>query len=358
MTSDFLDSRASIDSAVFGRMPNGEEVYEYRLRNSNNVELAIITYGGAIRSLMVPDREGKLEDVVLGYDDLSGYLSNNPYFGSIIGRYGNRIAKGKFSLDAEEYSLATNNLGNHLHGGEVGFDKVLWRAETFHSKEAVGLKMYHLSPDMEEGYPGNLSVEVIYELTNDNELVIQYHATTDKKTVVNLTNHAYFNLAGHGDILDHQLQINASRYLPVDKTLIPDQIESVDSTPFDFQVMKSVGLSINQENEQLENAGGFDHCWLLNESSEKLKLAATLKESVSGRRIDVFTEEPGIQFYSGNFLDGTITGKDGVIYKRRSGLCLETQHFPDSPNRPDFPSTVLLPGETYSSRTIYAFSTF
>ena len=357
MDDDTMGNVPGIEKRTFGEMPNGEEIYEYTLRNSNKIEISIITYGGIIRTLSLPDKNGNFEDVVLGYDNLDEYLDNNPYFGSIIGRYGNRIAKGKFSVDGTEYTLATNNLGNHLHGGEAGFDKVVWKAEEIQGEEDVSLKLTYLSPDMEEGYPGNLNVEVTYKLTNNNELVIDYKAVTDKKTIVNLTNHAYFNLsAKEQSIVDHQLQINASNYLPVDETLIPTEISSVHGTPFDFKKMKVIGADINNENLQLKYGGGFDHCWVLNESEDRLSLAASLLEPYSGRRVDVYTTEPGIQFYSGNFLDGSITGKKGSIYKKRYGLCLETQHYPDSPNRPDFPSTELKPGEIYKSTTVYKFS--
>ncbi|CAE7243193.1 mro [Symbiodinium sp. KB8] len=351
-----MSKKSAIEKTSFGKLSNGKEVHEYTLRNKNGMEVSIITYGGIIRSLLVPDKDGRLADVVLGYDDLQGYLDENPYFGAIVGRYGNRIAKGRFYLDGEEYQLATNNGENHLHGGVMGFDKVLWKAVPLKDDAGVALKLTYLSVDMEEGYPGNLDVSVIYRLTEDNELVIEYEATTDKKTILNLTSHSYFNLSGeHSDILSHQLQLNAANYLPVDETLIPGEVSSVADTPFDFTQLKTIGRDIEQEHIQLKNGGGFDHCWILDPSADVLKLAATLTDPRSGRKMEVYTTEPGIQFYSGNFLDGTITGKQDKTYQRRHGLCLETQHFPDSPNRPDFPSTVLSPGEVYQTRTIYKF---
>lgn len=352
------ESAVSIDQRVFGVMPSGEEVSEFTLKNANGISMSVITYGGIIRTLMLPDRSGNFEDVVLGYDSLEGYLNENPYFGAIIGRYGNRIAKGKFSLDSKEYQLETNNIGNHLHGGLVGFDKVVWKAKPESADDAVSLKMTFRSSDGEEGYPGNLDVTVIYTLNNQDELIFEYQAKTDQKTIVNLTNHAYYNLTGSkDDILGHELKINASSYLPVDETLIPGEIAGVAGTPFDFREYKKIGKDIETENDQLKNGLGYDHCWVLNEGTEKMNFAASLADPVSGRKMDIYTTEPGIQFYSGNFLDGNITGKDDVKYQFRTGLCLETQHFPDSPNRPDFPSVTLEPGEMYSSKTITKFST-
>ncbi len=348
-------SKPSIEQKVFGKLPSGEEVLEFTLKNNSGIEMKVITYGGIITTLMLPDKNGKFEDVALGYDNIEGYLESTPYFGAIIGRYGNRIAKGKFSLDGTDYQLAINNIGNHLHGGEKGFDKILWTGEAMQGEESVSLKMSYISEDMEEGYPGTLTSTVVYTLNNDDELIFEYEATTDKKTVVNLTNHAYYNLAGNkGDILSHQLKLVASQYVPVDSTLIPTEIDSVKGSPFDFTDYKVIGLEIDADHEQLKNAGGFDHCWVLDKDGDALGLAASLLEPTSGRRMDVYTEEPGIQFYSGNFLDGSITGK-GVTYEYRTGLCLETQHFPDSPNRPDFPSTELIPGETYKTKTVTKF---
>jgi aldose 1-epimerase len=288
---------------------------------------------------------------------LAGYLKESPFFGAIVGRYGNRIANGKFKLDGKEYTLVQNNNGQHLHGGTVGFDKVFWDIQENNSSAGNGLRLTYLSKDMEEGYPGNLNVTVDYTLTEENELRIDYKATTDKATVVNLTQHSYFNLSGNGsrDILDHVLKLNADQYVPVTKVLIPTgQLAPVKGTPFDFNTPTPVGARINDRHEQLQIAGGYDHCWVLSDKSN-LKDAGLLYDSVSGRTLQVLTTEPGIQFYSGNFLTGTITGKGGVVYKHRYGLCLETEHFPDSPNQSQFPSVVLKPGETYSTQTIYKF---
>jgi aldose 1-epimerase len=347
-----------ISSAAFGQMPDGTTIESYTIRNANGLEMQVITYGGIITSLKIPDKEGNLADVVLGYDNLEGYIESNPYFGAIIGRYGNRIAGGQFNLDGTTYELAKNNGPNHLHGGEKGFDKVVWQAEPFEDSNAAGVRLSYRSPDMEEGYPGNLDVVVTYTLNDDDELIFDYEATTDKKTVVNLTNHSYYNLSGmEEDILGHVLEINADEYLPVDNTLIPLQAEFVEGTPFDFTNPTEIGSRINDENIQLEHGGGYDHCWILNKTNSEPGLAATLLHPESGRYMEIYTTEPGIQFYSGNFLDGSITGKNGVNYGFRSGLCLETQHYPDSPNRPEFPGVELNPGETYTSRTLTKFST-
>lgn len=350
------NSNVMVLEKEFGTMPDGQKVTEYRLINQHKVEFSLINYGGIITSLKVPDRDGNLEDIVLGYDNLAGYLEKTPYFGATVGRYGNRIAKGSFTLDSVTYDLAINNGVNHLHGGIKGFDKVVWKAEVFESDSIAGVKLTYTSLHMEEGYPGKLSTTVTYSLDNDNQLIFEYEASTDRKTVINLTNHSYFNLSGmENNILDHEVMINADRYLPVDSTLIPLEIAQVENTPFDFTEPKKVGRDIGVENIQLANGGGYDHCWVLN--GDGLKLAATVYESTSGRFMEVFTTEPGVQFYTGNFLDGTITGKDGVVYERRMGLCLETEHFPDSPNRPDFPSVILNPGEKYYSKTLTKFST-
>jgi aldose 1-epimerase len=322
------------------------------------VEVHVINYGGIITHLKTPDKNGVMEDIVLGYDSLDGYLKESPFFGALIGRYGNRIGKGKFKIDGQEYSLVQNNNGQHLHGGIKGFDKVFWDIQEISSDKGKALRLTYLSKDMEEGYPGNLNVTVDYVLTDNNELDINYSATTDKKTVVNLTQHTYFNLSGNvkGDILDHVLQLEADQFVPVDKTLIPTgKLAPVAGTPFDFTKPTAVGQRINEKNEQLTIAGGYDHCWVLS-SKDSLKTAGTLYHPASGRNIEVLTTEPGIQFYSGNFLTGSITGKNGVVYKHRFGLCLETEHFPDSPNQPSFPSVLLEPGQTYQTKTIYRFS--
>ncbi len=340
---------------VFGTLPTGEEVPIYTLRNANGVEARITSYGATLVSLRVPDRDGNLADVIFGFDSLEGYLGDPPYFGAIVGRYGNRIALGKFTLDGQEYTLATNNGANSLHGGNRGFDKVLWNGEM----EGDRLILTYTSPDGEEGYPGTLTATVTYSLTEDNALQIDYEATTDKPTVVNLTNHAYFNLrdAGASPILDHQMMINADAFTPVDEGLIPTgEIRPVDGTPFDFREPTAIGARIDADNEQIRFGGGYDHNFVLNRTSEGLALAARVYNSTTGREMEVLTTEPGVQFYTGNFLDGTITGKGGVTYQRRSGFCLETQHFPDSPNKPEFPTTVLRPGETYRTTTLYRFS--
>lgn len=348
----------------FGSMEDGRPVALYTLSNAHGLEVKITNYGGIITSIRVPDKHGRLEEVVLGFDELSGYTNaeyreEGPYFGAIIGRYGNRISEGKFTLDGREYSLAKNNGPTHLHGGIKSFDKVLWETEPFKTAEAVGLKLHYVSPHMEEGYPGTLSVTVSYSLTNDNELKIEYQATTDKTTVVNLTNHAYFNLTGSTkrDILAHQLMIKADAFVPVSESLIPTgDVLEVAGTPFDFTSPHTIGDRIEADHQQLKYARGYDHTWVLNGEGGELKLAATVYEPESGRFMEAFTTEPGVQFYTGNFLSGKLTGRGGTVYQQRYGLCLETQHFPDSPNQPQFPSTELKPGETYRSQTSYRFS--
>jgi aldose 1-epimerase len=350
--------KSRIEKRAFGKTADGAAVDLYTLTNANGVEAGITNYGGIVVSLKTPDRSGKLSDIVLGYDALDGYLAKTPYFGSIVGRYGNRIAKGRFKLDGKEYKLAVNNGENHLHGGLKGFDKVVWEAQELQSDGGVGLQLRYLSKDGEEGYPGNLSTTVVYTLTNDNELKIQYSATTDKKTVVNLTNHTYFNLAGAGDILQHELTIFADRFTPVDKNLIPTgELKSVKGTPLDFTQSTAIGARIAQPDEQLKLAGGYDHNFALNHDPGSLALAARVYEPTTGRVLEAYTTEPGTQFYTGNFLDGSITGKGGQVYQKRSGFCLETQHFPDSPNQPNFPSTALEPGKKYETTTVYKFST-
>ncbi|MBN1996699.1 galactose mutarotase [candidate division KSB1 bacterium] len=337
---------------------NGQAVELYTLVNTHGVKVQIATYGGIVTSIQVPDRNGQLADVVLGYDNLDEYVQNNPYFGCIVGRYGNRIAQAEFELDGVSYSLAANNGPNHLHGGLVGFDKVVWSAKPVEGKDKVGVELTYTSNDGEEGYPGNLQVTVTYTLDNENALQIDYYAVTDKKTIVNLTNHSYFNLndAGAAPILDHQLMINADEFTPVDNTLIPTgELRSVEGTPFDFRKATAIGARIGADDEQLKFGGGYDHNFVVNGQAGELRLAAEVTEPVTGRAMEVWTTEPGIQFYSGNFLDGSITGKNGIVYQQRNGLCLETQHFPDSPNQPEFPSTVLEPGDEYKTTTIYKF---
>jgi len=351
--------KMTITKEVFGKTVDGTAVYLYTLTNANGCEARITNYGGIVVSLKVPDRTGKPGDVVLGYETLEEYIGNNPYFGSIVGRYGNRIGKGKFTLNGREYILAQNNGENHLHGGIVGFDKAVWQAREFESEDGAALELTHLSRDGEEGYPGNLSVTVIYTLTNQDELKIDYSAMTDKNTVLNLTHHSYFNLAGagSGDILSHEMMIDADRFTPVDSGLIPTgELTSVKGTPMDFTSPTAIGTRIDQDYEQLRFGGGYDHNWVLNSSDGSLALAARVYEPTTGRVMEVLTTEPGIQFYSGNFLDGTNIGKGGKAYNKRNGFCLETQHFPDSPNKSDFPTTVLKPGETYKQTTVYRFS--
>ncbi|OLB22738.1 MAG: galactose mutarotase [Acidobacteriales bacterium 13_2_20CM_55_8] len=343
----------------FGQTRDGKPVELYTLTNSHGMEVGAINYGGIIVSLRVPDKNGKLDDVVLGFDKLDGYLDKSPYFGAIVGRYGNRIANGKFTLDGKEYSLAKNNGPNALHGGLKGFDKAIWQAEPFKNKQGSGVAFTYTSKDGEEGYPGNLKAKVTYTLTDKNELVFDYQATTDKATPVNLTQHSYFNLAGEGtgDVLKHELMLNADRFTPVDKTLIPTgELRAVKGTPLDFTKPTAVGARIDDNYEQIAFGGGYDHNFVITRKADGLELAARVYEPTSGRVMEVYTTEPGVQFYAGNFLDGTITGKQGHVYKRRYGLCLETQHFPDSPNHPEFPSTILRPGQTLHSRTMYKFS--
>ena len=352
-------ARTKMKKEAFGKTPDGTAVDLYTLTNAKGVEARIITYGGIVVSLKVPDRNRKFDDVVLGYDNLEGYIKNNPYFGALIGRYGNRIAKGKFTLNGVEYTLAKNNGENHLHGGIKGFDKVVWKASQVRGKNGAALQLTYLSKDGEEGYPGNLSVTAIYTLTDNNEVRIDYSATTDKDTILNLTNHSYFNLAGPGttSILGHEVMINADRFTPVDKTLIPTgELRSVRGTPMDFTKPTTIGARIEQQDEQLIFGMGYDHNWVLNNSNGQLGLAARVYEPTTGRVMEVYTTEPGMQFYTGNFLDGTITGKGGKVYHRRYGFCMETQHFPDSPNKPNFPSVVLKPGQKYTQTTIYKFS--
>jgi aldose 1-epimerase len=354
-----VQSKAKISVASFGLMPDGTPISQYTLMNSQGMTMKVINYGGIITNLTAPDKNGTYEDVVLGFDSLSSYLKANPYFGAVIGRYGNRIAKGKFTLDGKAYSLAQNNGPNNLHGGPNGFDKRVWTIEEQAVDNGVALKLTYLSKDMEEGYPGNLNAEVIYQLTDSNELKINYRATADKKTIVNLTQHTYFNLSGNTktDILGHELFIAADQFVPVDKTLIPTgKLQSVSETAFDFKTPVTIGSRIDKDEEQLKFGGGYDHCWVLRELGDSLKLAATLHDPSTGRVMSVHTTEPGIQFYSGNFLDGSLTGKYGVVYNKRYGLCLETEHFPDSPNQKSFPSVVLNPGEEYKTRTVYTFS--
>jgi len=348
-----------VTKASFGTTPAGEAVDVYTMTNPQGMEVRAITYGGIITVLRVPDRDGRFEDVALGFDDLEGYLKNPPFFGAIIGRYGNRIGRGRFTLDGKTYTLATNNGPNHLHGGVKGFDKAIWQAESFKKDDVVGVIFSHTSPDGDQGYPGTLSLRVTYTLTPRNELEVEYEATTDQATPVNLTQHTYFNLAGEGsrDVLDHMLTLHASRYTPVDATLIPSGgLATVEGTPFDFRMPTAIGARIAANDAQIRYGNGYDHNYVIDRTGDGLVPAAHVMEPSTGRVLNVSTTEPGMQFYTGNFLDGTLTGKRGHVYKRRMGFCLETQHFPDSPNKPSFPNTILRPGETYRSKTVFAFS--
>lgn len=361
-------SLEGVEKSSFGQLPDGRQVEIYRISNDNGIEMRVITYGGIIVSLRTPDSQGDMDDIVLGFDSLDGYLSDtyqqvNPYFGALIGRYGNRIGDGQFTLNGETYELATNDGDNHLHGGDQGFNQRLWQAEPFSNEQGAGVILSYTSADGEEGYPGRLETRVTYTLTDDDALRIDYHATTTQATPVNLTQHSYFNLNGEGNdsILDHRLMINAEAFTPVNENLIPTgEIRPVAGTPFDFTEPTAIGARIDADNQQLEFGRGYDHNFVLKRESpqsEELVLAARVWEPDSGRVLEVATSEPGIQFYSGNFLAGKLTGKSGQPYVHRSGFALETQHFPDSPNHSDFPSTILQPGDTYQSQTVYRFST-
>lgn len=346
-----------IEKRAFGKLEDGTTVDTYTLKNRNGLQLEITNYGGTVVTLLTPDRRGRFADIVLGYADVRGLGSDTSYFGALIGRYANRIARGKFTLNGVEYHLPQNNGVNHLHGGLKGFHKVLWQAREVPRADGVALELTYFSKDNEEGYPGNLSVTATYVLTNANELRIEYAATTDKETVVNFTHHSYFNLvgAGSGDILGHELKINADRFTPVDETLIPTgELRAVKGTPFDFTRATAIGSRINQTDQQLIFGKGYDHNFVLNKKGQELSLAANVYEPSSGREIEMWTTEPGVQLYSGNFLD-KVPGKAGKIYQKRGGFCLEAQHFPDSPNQPGFPSTVLKPGERYTQTTVYKF---
>ncbi|MEM8666405.1 MAG: aldose epimerase family protein [Planctomycetota bacterium] len=345
---------------------SGQEVSDfdniklYTLTNSNGAKIKVTNYGAIITSIIVPDRDGKLGDIALGYDRVEDYMNavDKPYFGAIVGRYGNRIANGEFTIDGETYTLAKNNPPNHLHGGTIGFDKVVWDAKLTGGDGWSGIVLTYRSKDKEEGYPGNLDVQVTYKWTNDNDLVVDYLATTDKATPVNLTQHAYFNLKGEGNgtILDHELMLKAKKYTPVDSTLIPTgELADVTGTPFDFTKAKPIGRDIAQENEQLKFGLGYDHNFVIDREGEGLQVAAFVSEPTSGRTMEIRTTEPGIQFYCGNFLDGRLTGKSGKPYEFRGGFCLETQHYPDSPNQESFPSTILKPGGAYKTTTVFSF---
>ena len=344
--------------AKWGNLPDGRPVNIYTLSNSKGMTARISNYGGLVVSLTAPDRDGKFGDVVLGFDTLADYLKDSPYFGAAIGRYGNRIAKGHFALDGKTYTLATNNGPNALHGGLAGFDKVLWTPRTFQSGVGPALELTYVSKDGEEGYPGTLTVTLIYVITDNNTLRVDYTATTDKDTVVNLTHHGYFNLAGKGDILNHEVYINADKFTPVDSTLIPTgELKPVAGTPFDFNKPTAIGARIGQDDQQLKFGIGYDHNWVINKPFGEMGIMARVYEPASGRVLEVFSTEPGLQFYSGNFLDGKLTGKGGWKYDFRNAFCMEPQHFPDSPNQPSFPTVVLKPGETYRNTISYSFTT-
>ncbi|MCR8667353.1 galactose mutarotase [Aestuariibaculum sp. M13] len=350
----------TISKKPFGITSDSIAVEQYTLKNEKGMEVSIITFGGIITHWTAPDKNGKYEDVVLGYETLAPYETNPTFFGALIGRYGNRIAKGKFSLNGEEYTLATNDGPNHLHGGKKGFDKVVWTASETQTDSTASLVLTYLSKDMEEGYPGNLDTKVVYTLNNNNELEVAYEATTDKPTIVNLTQHSYFNLTGNESqtILGHELMIDADQLVPVDETLIPTgELTDVTGTPFDFRAAKPIGQDINAEDTQLKRGLGYDHCWVLNNQDEGMRLAASAYYKTSGRVLEVYTDEPGIQLYTGNFLDGTLPSKNGGTYGHRTGFCLETEHYPDSPNQPEFPSVTLNPDDTYQTTTIFKFNT-
>jgi aldose 1-epimerase len=346
---------ATIQRSDFGKTADGSVVDLYTLRNATGVEARIITWGGTVVSLKTPDRTGTVGDIVLGYDNLAGYTGGGSFFGALVGRYANRIAKGQFKLDGKTYKVPVNNGENALHGGIRGFDKRVWKARTL---PGGALELTYLSKDGEEGYPGNLTATVVYTLTDDNHLRIQYAATTDMPTVINLTNHSYFNLKGSGDILGHLVTLNADRYTPVDGGLIPTgELRSVEGTPFDFRKARTPGERINLPDQQLKVGNGYDHNWVLNRQGTGLILAARIEETSTGRVMEVFTDQPGIQFYTGNFLDGKEKGKGGTVYNQHAAFCFETQHYPDSPNHAAFPSTTLRPGQKYSTTTEFRFST-
>ena len=349
-----------IKKTLFGKLDDGREVFLYTLKNNTGAEVKIINYGARVVSLTMPDRNGNFADIVTGYDSLKDYINDNSFFGAIVGRYGNRINKGKFKLDGKEYQLTINDGRNSLHGGKKGFFKAYWNAEPVESKEGPSLKLSLVSPDGDEGYPGTVNATVTYTLTNNDELKIDYTGTTDKPTIFNPTHHSYFNLSGNfnNTILDEELSINADSFTPVDSTLIPTgEIRSVENTPMDFRKPTPIGLHINDDNQQLKYGRGYDFNWVLNNYKPGVvRKVASVYDSTSGRFMEVLTDQPGLQFYSGNFLNGTVTGKGGVVYNHRTALCLEAQHYPDSPNEPNFPSTTLRPGQVYKQTTIYKFS--
>ena len=349
--------RASIEVRPFGTLPNGSPADLYVLRNAHGFEATITNFGATVVSILAPDRRGKFADVVLGFDDLEGYVQNRKFFGATVGRYANRIAGGRFILGSNNYTLATNNGANHLHGGTQGFDRALWTAMDTRRRDTLVTLRYR-SPDGEEGYPGNLDVEVSFTLTRDDALRIDYRASTDRPTPINLTNHSFFNLGEETDILGHELKLFAERFTPVDDSLIPiGELRAVAATAFDFRTPARIGARIDADDIQLRRAGGYDHNFILSGKRGRPGVAAEVYHRKSGRALRVLTTEPGLQFYSGNFLDGSITGKNRAVYKRRYGFCLEAQHYPDSPNQPHFPSAILMPGDTYRQTTVYQFAT-
>lgn len=346
---------SSVRKSLLGTMPDGRAVDLFTLTNAHGLTAKIITYGATLTELHAPDQNGHLDDIVLGFDNLAQYLGEHPYFGATVGRVANRIARGHFTLDGKEYSLAVNNPPNHLHGGIRGFNRVLWQADPLPGRSGTGVRLAYTSPEGEEGYPGRLSVTVVYTLTGRDELRIEYTARADRATPVNLTHHSYFNLAGSGDILGHELMLAADRFTPVDDTLIPTgEIRPVKGTPMDFTRPARIGGRIG---ELSGNPGGYDHNYVLRHTGKKPALAARVREPGSGRVLELYTTEPGVQFYTGNFLDGSLAGKNGTLYRKHAGFCLEAQHFPDSPNHPDFPSIVIRPGQTYRQVTVYRFKT-
>jgi len=349
-------AQLNVSEAPFGKLPGGEVTTLYTLTNANGLAVKVTNYGGVITSISTPDKAGRMGDIILGFDNIEGYLQNKSYFGAMIGRYGNRIGKAQFDIDGKTYKLDMNDGVNHLHGGSKGFWSLLWDVKSFKTENSVGLTLTHTSPDGDQGYPGNLKVTVVYELTNNNEFNITYKAITDKTTHVNMTQHPYFNLAGKGSILNQELFINGNKYTPVDSGLIPTgELAPVAGTPFDFTKPHAIDQMIGQENEQLKNGGGYDHNWVLNKKSDdEWGLDARFSDPLSGRVLEVYSDEPGIQFYSGNFLDGKVNGK-GVNFEYRGAICLEPQHFPDSPNKPKFPSTLLKPGVEYKSKIAFKF---
>ena len=358
-TTSTTPPSATMKKDSFGKLPDGSAVDIYTLTNARGASASITTYGGRVVTLKMPDKKGTFADVVLGFDSLDGYLAENPYFGALVGRYGNRIGKAQFTLDGKVYKLAANDGPNTLHGGKKGFDKVLWTASDVSTTDTPALEVKYISKDMEEGYPGNLTCIVTYSLTAQNELKIDYKATTDKDTVLNLTNHSYFNLAGagEGDILAHHMMIAAGKFTPVDKTLIPTgELKSLDGSPLDFRKATAIGDRIDKDDEQLKFGKGYDHNYCLDAGQGALTRAVMVHEPSSGRAMEVLTTQPGVQFYTGNFLDGTLKGKGGKVYGHRTGFCLETQHFPDSPNKPSFPTAELKPGEEYKHTTVYRFT--